>query len=548
MLRHLPYVIVLWLVCVTLGWGGYAPWATLLLELGAGSLLSWVLLRVLWSTKPEERARNLEERRASRKLPFAVRYPHLATVSRMLSLGLFPARGSTAGVEILLPGRPERRPDSFFCAGYEFKRASLGMPLLLLTVWMGASLLPLSEGWMLRLSPRASEIRMAAQGLMLDDEVSIEAPITLSSFLTERGLCLWVAYLALFYVGVCLASNRRSVDRLSSMFLIVGVAAGLYGVAQWLVGLQELLGADPSDVGLRARGTFGNPNHYAASMEMLLLVSVGWIGARMARVDAGDARRSGFSRLANVVRQESRAKSVVVGFGLIVIGLGLLFSLSRSGIIAAVAALAFFTVLAGSRSPEAGPIEVRAGEPARYAARSLRAFSFVVAGIVIWFGMGILAQRFDAVAELWNAEVGRQRVWSDSVQATSDFWLTGSGLGTFGHIFPIYRSFGGAVSYTHTHNDYLQLLIELGVPGLLLFLWLVVSVWKAAWHTRQRLLGDRAALHLHAGYCSAALAIALHSFTDFSLHLPANAALLSVIVGVVVGLDRDPKGISPVRK
>ena len=35
---------------------------------------------------------------------------------------------------------------------------------------------------------------------------------------------------------------------------------------------------------------------------------------------------------------------------------------------------------------------------------------------------------------------------------------------------------------------------------------------------------------------SAAVAVALHSFTDFGLHLAANGALLAVIVGVVLGL------------
>ena len=539
--RYLPFAIVSLLVCVTLGWGGHSPWATLLLELGTVSLLLSVLLSVLWCTRPEERARNLEERRARRGLPFAVRRPRLASVSRLLSLGLFPPRAGTAEVEILLPGHGERHPDSFFFAGYEFKRAGLGVPLLLITVWMGASLLPLSETWRARLSPQASEIRMAAQGLLLDGESATVSSTTLSSFLTERGLCLWLAYIALFYVSVCLARNRRSAERLSWMLLMVGVAAGLYGIGQWLVGLQELFGADPSEVGLRARGPFGNPNHYAASMEMLLLVSVGWIGARIVGRTA-DGRETGVSRLATAVRQQSKAKLVLLGLGFTVICLGLVFSLSRSGIAAAVVAFAFFTVLADPRSPALGPIEVAAEQRTRYAARRFLASAFVVVGIMIWFGTGVLAQRFAGVSELWKAEVGRQRVWSDSLQAASDFWLTGSGLGTFGQIFPIYRTFGGSISYTHAHNDYLQLLIELGAPGLLLVLGLVVGVWRRAWRARRRLQGDRAALYMHAGYCSAAFAVALHSFTDFSLHLPANAALLSVIVGVVVGLDQGSKG------
>jgi hypothetical protein len=31
--------------------------------------------------------------------------------------------------------------------------------------------------------------------------------------------------------------------------------------------------------------------------------------------------------------------------------------------------------------------------------------------------------------------------------------------------------------------------------------------------------------------------MALHSFTDFGLHMPANGALFAVVIGVVVGLE-----------
>jgi O-antigen ligase len=80
-------------------------------------------------------------------------------------------------------------------------------------------------------------------------------------------------------------------------------------------------------------------------------------------------------------------------------------------------------------------------------------------------------------------------------------------------------------------------LIELGVPGLLLILWIMGGVWWGARCVRRRLEDDLSHRYLHAGYCAAAVAISLHSFTDFGLHLAANAAWLAVIVGVVVGLD-----------
>ena len=127
------------------------------------------------------------------------------------------------------------------------------------------------------------------------------------------------------------------------------------------------------------------------------------------------------------------------------------------------------------------------------------------------------------------------------MHAIPDFAVTGSGLSSYRYVFPIYRSFGGTIAYSWAHNDYLQVLIELGVPGFLLLLWVMGAVAFRSYRVRKRIAGDSALLHLHAGYLAACVALALHSFTDFSLHLAANAALLSVVVGVAVGLEGGEK-------
>ncbi len=108
-------------------------------------------------------------------------------------------------------------------------------------------------------------------------------------------------------------------------------------------------------------------------------------------------------------------------------------------------------------------------------------------------------------------------------------------MSSFQYVFPIYRSFGGERFYSWAHNDYLQLAIELGIPGLALSVLLILAIWRGASQRRNRLSQHPSHQYLHAGYCAAAVAIALHSFVDFGLHLPANAALLTVILGVILG-------------
>jgi O-antigen ligase len=152
---------------------------------------------------------------------------------------------------------------------------------------------------------------------------------------------------------------------------------------------------------------------------------------------------------------------------------------------------------------------------------------------------------FAQIPEHWQAERDRPRIWRDSLGAVEAFWLTGSGLSSYRYVTSSYRSFSGRTFYSWAHNDYLQLVIELGVPGLLLLFWTMAVAWQRARRAQEELSRHAEAFHLHAGYCAAAVAITLHTFTDFSLHLQANFAMLSAVLGLAIG-SRPPLKPGPV--
>ena len=236
----------------------------------------------------------------------------------------------------------------------------------------------------------------------------------------------------------------------------------------------------------------------------------------------------------------------MLSLGVVVVGLGLVFSLSRSGITFALVGCGLFVLL--SPQPDSGgaidipnPERGRAPKKKRRRLHGLVALALGLVGMAAWIGLDPIVHRFQLLPDEWEAEQNRVALWSNSLEAVPDFALTGSGLSTYRYVFPIYRNFGGRRFYSWAHNDYLQLVIELGVPGLLLLFWIMAVVWHRSARVRKDLHDDPALLHLHAGYLVALAAIALHSFTDFSLHLPANAALLSVIMGVAVGMEPSGK-------
>ena len=489
-------LLVLLIMIVALGRGGYDPWASLVLELGAVGLALWLVFDVLRHTGPAERRRILEQRRALKRLPFLERHPWLRLRGRRRT-----------EVTILPPGSVDDEESFSFDAqnhvvvlGFPFKRTGLGVPVFLLSLWIGVSLVPLDPTWLEAISPEAHSLRSEVEALV-GGEVS-SSPLSLAPFLTLRDLWQWIAYLVLFYSAFRLAENAKKVEKLTLALFLCGIAFGVYGTGQWLLGLQSQMGEAASITTIRARGTFGNPNHYAAFLGMILLCSLGWLASRNVQLSRTEGRR---------VRQtdagDARARLILGGLGIIAIGLGIVFSLSRSGLTFALAGCVAFALLTkrepGLRGDETDAIDLHHGHRRKRThhrfTRGYWILALAVAGFAVWIGIEPVLSRFGELPRQLEAEKARPQVWKDSLGAAQDFWLTGSGLSSYRYLTSNYRTFSGRVFYSWAHNDYLQLLIELGLPGSLLLAWILLVVWRSAHRDREALHYHPALFNLHAG-------------------------------------------------
>ena len=73
-----------------------------------------------------------------------------------------------------------------------------------------------------------------------------------------------------------------------------------------------------------------------------------------------------------------------------------------------------------------------------------------------------------------DSAAGRGAQWADTFRAVRDFPILGSGLGTYAFHCPFYKTLRTQAVFDHAHNDYLELLSEVGIVGLGLCAWGII--------------------------------------------------------------------------
>lgn len=127
----------------------------------------------------------------------------------------------------------------------------------------------------------------------------------------------------------------------------------------------------------------------------------------------------------------------------------------------------------------------------------------------------------------------RQTMWSNTVVTVRDHLPLGSGISSFPGIYPRYEdplAIGRTVT-NHAHNDYLEIALETGVPGILLLVAFLLWWGRRLGPIWRSQLPDR---YAQAATISAA-ALLLHSVVDYPLR---TAALSSIMAACLAQIAR----------
>jgi O-antigen ligase len=367
-------------------------------------------------------------------------------------------------------------------------------------LWVLLQLAPLPAGFVQWISP---------QGFHLHELGNLGEPpatmtLSVDGHATGDFFLRSVAYFILFLLTLSLVDRSTRILLLLRVAVLCGVFQAVYGGVVAMSDLQN------------ASGTFVNRNHFAGFLEITLALGTGLLMSDLGRGEGGSWRQ----RTRAVVRWLVSPKmSLRILLAIMVIGLVL--SRSRMG------NSAFFSSLL-----VAGGIWLIF---ARTGSRKLGLFilvSILAIDVYIlghWFGFDKVVKR---IQETTLETEMRDEVSFESLDYWKDYVWSGSGGGTFYSIFPKYRGTDwGEGTLLHAHNDYLEIMTDTGILGLILLGALVVTSFTKAFQAiRER--------HRHLlkglgfGVVMGIVALMIHSTVDFNLQIPAVTAWFVVLLAL----------------
>jgi O-antigen ligase len=414
-------------------------------------------------------------------------------------------------------------PENGFEALGKTGRVFLG----LLWAWSFFQIIPLPRLIFAFLSPWKS--LQSTQAISLIDKTEPWEAITYS-WRVSLGEIAFILGLVMLYL-LCRDSlkTRREIKMIVWIMIALGCFEALYGIIQTLVPAIGVLWMDPSYAYMgNARGTYVNRNHFAGLMEMILPVTIGYTMAIGYWPIRGKLKR---------ILVYDRLNQVIF-FTIIIITLllGLVFSISRAGIMGFMVALMVFFAI--SR------VTLRRKPKVLYLMVSAILVLFLAYGGTMGF-----KPVFDRFLQI-GSDTSRLDIWKDSLGMAKDHPL-GVGLGNYEYVYPVYQvNFTPKLNVLDAHNDYLQVLNEAGWPGFVV----LIGGYLFFMGTRiKRLLKmkpeyDPLFFFLGTGAFSGLAAIGFHSFFDFNLQIPANCVYFVVLMALVDaavgrGKERDRKRV-----
>ncbi|MCP4410885.1 MAG: O-antigen ligase family protein [Gammaproteobacteria bacterium] len=377
--------------------------------------------------------------------------------------------------------------------------------LLLMSLSLGYQLLqvfPLPLKVIEFLSPATANVYRYAIADIADQyfTISLDPGLSLKAFLKSAS------YFSIFFLVLVLINSWERARQLIYVVIFVSLAESCWALVDFY--------HDGATVGERASGTYTNPNHFAALLELGISVALGMSISLSERSIRSPNWRIRLSAVLDWLLKD-KARLYV---SLIIMFAALFYSASRGAIFslffAVFATLILVLFLRGWKTREA---------------RILARISLLVLVAVSWLG----ADNFITRLETYGLQADRPLLNRATYRMIADYPLFGIGAGNWQHLYPMYRDpqMTTILFARHAHNDHLELISEQGVIGYGLIgsavgLAILKMIMALRWRRDPLMRGILFAC------VAGGVSLLVHAWVEFNFHIPANAAWFYLVLAL----------------
>ncbi len=314
---------------------------------------------------------------------------------------------------------------------------------------------------------------------------------------TFSGAMLYCAYGMLCFLSSQVLLRSSQARKIAVILALYGFLVATLSLLQGIAPNGKLYWIRQPRLGGWLYGPYVNHNHYAGLMEILIPIPL----------------------IISLTRLADEKERIAAGIAAALMTGTVFLCGSRGGMLAILVEFAVF-----------GVIVARQKKGIRIAA-AVGAFAIVLLTLLTWLGGKELTARVTSISSETRSEISggiRVTIDRDGLRMFRAKPVLGWGLGTFPVVYPEFRTFYTNFFVNQAHNDYLQLLVETGVVGFGIMVWFLIVVYHSVWRKIKNWTSEVSGA-VSLACILGVTGLLVHSFLDFNLQIPANAALFYVI-------------------
>ena len=265
---------------------------------------------------------------------------------------------------------------------------------------------------------------------------NIPRTISIEPFATQMTAIHLIALGIFLSVTLVYLDSAARLRRLVTVITVFGFLYAFFAILQSVLSPTRIYGIY-GNANLAPFGSFVNRHNFAAYMEMLISIPLGllFVGA---------------------VKRDKRLLYIIA---VVLMASSLLLSGSRGGLVSLIAEIIFLVILTTGE---------KGGR--KLFLRAVLSLSLVVAAVggAIFVGGDTSLTRFAETASSQDITSSRTHIWNVTLKIITDNLPFGAGIGAYAQAYTQHDTLSGLELVEQAHNDYLQVLADAGLIGLVI--------------------------------------------------------------------------------